>query len=264
MSLIQDIQIGLNAYPKAIKFIKQNQLRRYYLIPIALNVLLFILGLGTVSSWSDIIISDFETWANPQSWEFWGAEFLAGTIGFLIWFILKILFFFLFAFLGGYLVLILMSPLLAYLSELTEKKITYQDFPFSFAQLVKDMLRGIFIAIRNFFLETLAMIILFFVSFVPVIGLITAPILFVISAYFYGFSFLDYTCERRRMKVKESIFYIKQNKGIAIGNGLLFTAALLIPFIGVSIAGILAVVSTVAATISILEKENNSALETVE
>lgn len=258
MSLITDIKIGLDAYPKAIKFIKNNHLRRFYIVPIILNILLFVFGIGTVNEWSETAIQSFEGWAHPDHWEFWGAEVLAATIGFLIWLILKVLFFFLFAFLGGYIVLILMSPLLAYISEITEKKITQTDYPFNFSQLLLDMLRGIRIAIRNFFLETLAMVILFFMSFIPLVGLITAPILFIISSYFYGFSFMDYTCERRRLKVNESISYIRNNKGIAIGNGLLFAAALLIPIFGVSIAGILAIVSSVAATISILEKEQNN------
>lgn len=264
MSTLSDIQIGLNAYPKAVNFIRSHHLRRYYIVPIVLNILLFVFGIGTVNDWSDASIQSFENWAHPDQWEFWGAEFLAATLGFLIWLVLKILFFFLFAFLGGYIVLILMAPLLAYISELTEQKMTKTDFPFNFSQLIKDVFRGIRIAIRNFFLETLAMIVLFFLSFVPLLGLITAPILFVISSYFYGFSFMDYTCERRRLKVSESVSFIRNNKGLAIGNGLLFAGALLIPIIGVSIAGILAIVSTVAATISILEKEgNNHAVKTV-
>lgn len=259
MSTFTDIQIGLNAYPKAVKFIREHHLRRYYVIPIVMNILLFVIGIGTVNDLSEFAVQSFENWAHPDHWEFWGAEFLAATIGFLIWLILKILFFFLFAFLGGYIVLIFMSPVLAYISEITESKLTQTAYPFKWTQLLTDALRGIRIAIRNFFLETMAMIVLFFMSFIPLVGLITAPLLFFISAYFYGFSFMDYTCERRRLKFNESVVYIRNNKGLAIGNGLLFAGALLIPFIGVSLAGILAIVSTVAATISILEKEENKA-----
>ena len=119
------------------------------------------------------------------------------------------------------------------------------------------MIRGIIIAIRNFALEMLAIVLLFFLSFVPVIGLLSTPILFVVSSYFYGFSFLDYTAERRRLKLKESIFFINRNKGLVITNGSLFAGALLIPIIGVSLSGFLAIISTVAATISILEKEKS-------
>ena len=101
----------------------------------------------------------------------------------------------------------------------------------------------------------MAIIILFFVSFIPVVGLISTPLLFFISSYYYGFSFMDYTAERRKLTVKESIHFVKQNKGLAIGNGLPFALALLIPVIGVSLSGFIALISTVAATMAILKKE---------
>jgi len=149
-----------------------------------------------------------------------------------------------------------MSPLLAYLSERTESIIMGHEFPFSWLQFFKDIFRGILLAFRNFFIEILLTVLLFFLSFVPFLGFATAPILFLISAYFYGFSFLDYTAERRKMKVKESVDFVKQNKGIAIGNGGIFALFLLIPFIGVSIATFISIISTVAASIAVLKKEN--------
>jgi CysZ protein len=255
MSLLKDIQFGIAGYSKAFSFIKKNHLRRFFLIPIVLNILLFAFGISFVNDLTSNTLDYFESWASPDSWEFWGAEFLASTIGFLVWLILKIFFFFLFAFLGGYIILILLSPLLAYISEKTEKIINQTDYPFSWPQLFKDMIRGIIIAIRNFAFEMIAIVVLFFLSFVPLVGLLSAPLLFIVSSYFYGFSFLDYTAERRKLKLKDSIFFIKRNKGLAITNGSLFAGALLIPLVGVSLSGFMAIISTVAATISILEKE---------
>lgn len=255
MSILKDIQFGIAGYSKAISFIRKNHFRRFFLVPVALNILLFAFGISYVNSLTTDTLSFFQSWAEPDSWDFWGAEFLVETIGFLIWLILKIFFFFLFAFIGGYVVLILLSPLLAYLSEKTEQILNQKEYPFSWSQLFKDMIRGIIIAIRNFFFEMIAMVLLFFFSFIPVIGFLSAPLLFIVSSYFYGFSFLDYTAERRRLKLKESVFFINRNKGLAITNGSLFAGALLIPVIGVSLSGFMAIISTVAATISILEKE---------
>lgn len=258
MSFWTDLRLGISSYSKAIRFINQNGLKRFYLVPILLNILLLALGFSLVGMLSSEAMEVLNSWINPDSWDFWGAEFLAGTIGFLIWLILRIFFFFLFAFLGGYLVLILLSPVLAYVSELTEKKALGVDYPFSLNHFIRDLIRGILIALRNFGLEMLAIVLLFFLSFIPLVGLISTPLLFFVSAYFYGFSFLDYTSERRRLKLKESIFFINRNKGLAIANGAPFAAALLIPILGVSISGFMAIISTVAATLSILEKEKKS------
>ena len=255
MSFLKDISIGIAAYGQAIRFIFRNKLAIFFLIPITLNLLLVYLGYGFINSWTTSSIEYFQSTLSMDDWDFWGSEFLVDTIGFLIWLILRLFFFLLFAFIGGYVILILMSPLLAYVSEKTEKIISRKDYPFSWTQLFKDALRGIMIAMRNFFLESAAIVILFFLSFIPLMQLISTPLLFLVSAYFYGFSFMDYTCERRRLKMKESVQYIRRNKGLAIANGSLFALCLLIPVVGVSLSGFVAIISSVAATIAILKKE---------
>lgn len=255
MSLFKDIQIGISSYGKAIEFIFRHKLQYAFLVPLVLSIMLLISGFSLVDLLNELLWERLEDWWNPDGWQFWGADFLSGFIAVIIWLVLRILFFFLYAFIGGYLIIIIMAPLLAWLSEKTESIILESDYPFSWIQLLKDMWRGILLAIRNFLIEILAMIVLFFLSFVPLLGFATAPVLFVISAYFYGFSFMDYTSERRKLRIKESVDFVKMNKGLAIANGGVFALFLLIPFIGVTIASFFSIISTVAATISILKKE---------
>lgn len=256
MSLLKDFTLGFSGYGTAIEFIFRHKLYYAFIVPIILSVILIVSGFSLVGELNDLLWERLEDWWDPESWEFRGADFLSGFLSVLIWLVLRILFFLLYAFIGGYIVLIIMAPLLAYLSERTENIILGQDFPFSWLQFFKDIWRGIVLAIRNFLIEILAMIILFFLSFVPLLGFVTGPILFAISAYFYGFSFMDYTAERREMRVKESADFVKQNKGIALANGAVFALLLLIPYIGVTLSTFLSIVSTVAASISILKKEN--------
>ena len=71
---------------------------------------------------------------------------------------------------------------------------------------------------------------------------------------FYGFSFIDYTNERRRLSVKQSVAFIRQNKGVAVTNGAVFSLLLMIPFCGYSLAGFGAIISVVAATLAIHQK----------
>lgn len=257
MSILKDISIGISSYGKAIDFIFRHKLHYAFLAPLTLNIILLATGFSLVSELNDLLWTRIEDWWNPESWEFWGADFLSGFLSVIIWLVLRILFFFLYAFIGGYIILIIMAPLLAWLSEKTESILLQTNYAFSWVQLFKDMWRGILLAIRNFAIEILAMALLFFLSFIPFLGLATAPILFVISAYFYGFSFMDYTSERRKLKVKESVDFVNKNKGLAIANGGVFALVLLIPFIGVSLASFLSIPSTVAASISILKKENS-------
>jgi CysZ protein len=144
-----------------------------------------------------------------------------------------------------------MSPVFSYLSERTEKIKTGIDYPFSFIQLFKDILRGILIALRNFSIELILTILMFVLSFIPIIGWLAAIMLFFISAYFYGFSFMDYALERKQLNLKQSIRFMRENKGIVIANGFVFSLCLIIPFCGVSFSSFAAIVSVVSGTLAI-------------
>jgi CysZ protein len=147
-----------------------------------------------------------------------------------------------------YLFLIIGSPLFAYLSEKTEAIMEGKDFPFSFSQLLKDIIRGIKLALRNTLWQAVYTISLLILSFFPLVGWITPLIAIFIECYYYGFSMLDYSCERHKLSPNESIAFIGKHKGLAIGNGMVFYLMHLIPFVGWVLAPAYAVV---AATISL-------------
>jgi CysZ protein len=148
-----------------------------------------------------------------------------------------------------------MSPIMALLSEKTDEIITGKKYPFVWDQFVRDVFRGIAIALRNMFIEFGFIIASFFLMWIPVIGWVMPIILLLISYYFYGFSMLDYTSERRKLKYRESIRYIRSNKGLAIGNGFIFSLLFSLPIFGGMIAS---VVAPVAATIAVIELEKKS------
>jgi CysZ protein len=150
-----------------------------------------------------------------------------------------------------------MSPFLAYLSEKTEKIITGNDYPFNLSQFINDVIRGILLALRNFCMEMLISIVFFLCSFFT--AAMAAPfvsvILFLVSAYFYGFSFIDYTNERRKLSVSESVRYVRQRKAMSCGHGFVFALLLYVPVLGVALSSFYAIIATVAATIHVLDIE---------
>lgn len=246
----QGFRLGLKTYSQATSFMFRHKLGWYFIFPVLFNILLLVGGFWSVSSLSEGIIGSMNGWMNIDSWEFWGSDFIIALIKGFVWVVLRLLFFIIYAYIGGYIIIILLSPVYAFLSERTEEVITGQKVPFNFSQFAKDIIRGVLLAVRNLSVEMALTLLLFILSFIPLIGYLTPFALLLVSAYFYGFSFLDYTFERKRFKIDFSIRFMRRNRGLAIGNGFVFSLVLLIPYIGVMLAGFVSIISVVAATLA--------------
>ena len=250
MDLFKGFGMGFKTYGKAIDIIFSNGLWWYFLFPILLNLIIFFGGAYGIGTLAEFVKNWLVELVSLDGAAFWGAVYLQGFIGAFIWVLFRVLFFIIFATVGGYIIIMLMSPIFAILSEKTEEILTGNKYPFNGDQLMRDIVRGVLIAMRNMFIELGYMILFFIAGFIPVIGQAAAVVLFFISAYFYGFAFIDYTNERRRLTISQSVQFIRANKGMAIGNGFIFALAMLIPYCGVVLAGFVAIVSVVAATIA--------------
>jgi CysZ protein len=253
MALLTDIKASWQAYPRALKFISEHHLAKFFIVPFILNLVLFFGGMsliGLAVDWlKTIVFEQMDSWLGELAW----IAMLKKVVYVFLWIVFKLIYFLLFAFFGGFIVLMVMSPVLAYLSEKTESIVSGTNFPFHIDQLVRDTFRGIVLALRNMCIELFYIVALFIVGFLPVVNLVIPFVLFGISAYFYGFSFMDYTNERRKRSVQESVHFMRRHKGAAIGNGLVFCLVLIIPYVGVFLAGFIAIVSVVAGTLTMLE-----------
>ncbi len=144
MTTGKQLELGFRTYFNAIGFIFSKGLWWAFVVPIILNVLVFIVGFSFIGS----VTKDFQDWIigliGIKDADFFLSEFLTGFIGVVIWLFLKVMFFFVFAYWGGYITLIILSPLFAYLSERTEEIISGKKYPFNPAQFMRDIVRGRF------------------------------------------------------------------------------------------------------------------------
>ena len=90
---------------------------------------------------------------------------------------------------------------------------------------------------------------------IPVINIFSTILLFLVQAYYAGFGNMDYTLERH-FKYRKSIQFIRKNRGIAIGNGLVFILFLIIPVIGVILVLPMSVTAASIKTVELLKKDN--------
>lgn len=265
----KDLGLGISTWFKAWKFVFDHNLLHYFLYPIAASILM---GMGAIAlikqgvDYAQSLITPHLEYTPLGDGGFWSKilQFLSDIRGYAIAAALWIIFLYIYKKAHKYLLLAIMSPMMALLSERTDEILTGKTYPFDGQQFVRDVMRGIALAFRNFFLETLIGIGLWVVSliltyFTGGIGAVLLPVTaiagFLVSAYFYGFTTMDYTNERKRRSIGESIKYIRARRGIALGNGGVFYVVMMLPIIGTTIA---MVTCTIAATLAMHEtdKEN--------
>ena len=242
----EQIKSGLLSYPKAIRLIWANKLGKYLVLPVVLNIIvvfaLIFSGVG-VGDWINGIIERHTE--NMNGW------IQAAMVAIKI--VLPIIFFIVFVFIGGTIVIVLMSPIYTMLSEKTETILTGKEYPFDAKQTLKDIWRALLIALRNTAKQLLLTALCLLLNLIPVVGsVVSICLIFIINAYYFGSGFMDYTFERWRYSVKESSKGTSELKFLAIANGAVYSLPLYL-FCGTFIAAFIGGVSAVAATISQLE-----------
>ncbi len=250
--MLQEIIIAIQAYFKAHKFIVKNKLWKWILIPGFIYAMLFLTGFYFFLKSSVYVVdylfskSGLKLWVLKEHGSLLRFLFIFGQI------ILQLILTFFYFSLFKYLFLIVGSPVFAWLSEKTESIINNKSYPFNLRQFFKDIVRGISIALRNTLWQTVYSISVLIIAFIPLLGWATPVLALFIECYYFGFSMLDYTSERNGLSSSESIDFIGEHKGLAIGNGMVFYVLHIIPVLGWVIAPGYAVV---AATLSLQRTE---------
>ncbi len=243
INMVKNILKGIKAYGDTLKLIKKLGLWKYFGIPMIISFLTAI-AIGFIA-WglSDNIGSLI---SKAWIWE-WGSETfrtISDVLGAMTILAIGLI-------LYKHIVLALSAPFMGFVSEKIEAYLIGTDpsqiDTFNWALLW----RGIRINVRNLFLELLLTIPILLIGFIPVIGLISTLLLFLVQAYYAGFGNMDYTLERH-LSYKQSIKFVNNHKGTAIGNGIIFMLMLLIPVIGIILVLPLSVTAASTETIRIV------------
>lgn len=254
MALFPNFKLGFTTYKDAHRLIVEHKLWWYVVLPAFLNLIIIAIfalvgyyGINSLATWILNI-----TGLSDQSDGF--LKYLSLGLGFIIKIISYFLLFIIYNNVYKYAILLILSPALAILSEKTDKILSGHQYPFHFGEFLLDVWRGIRIALRNIFLELLFTIVLFILGFIPIIGWVAPVILFFITCYYYGFSMIDYSSERAKLNIRQSIKYVRKNRGMAISNGMMFYFLFfIVPVIGFVIAP---AYSVIAATIAVSKTKN--------
>ena len=218
-----EFSLGFNSFSKAHQLVKQHKVFWLYLLaPVVLNIILFIFIIIASINIGNSISNWFYNLVGLSNADLTGLSFIKEIIVFVFALLVKLLVVLIYMASYKYIILILLAPVLALISEKVEEIITGNRFPFTIKQFVSDVLRGMMLAIKNGFIELLFTLLFISIGFIPIVGFSSPILIFLVSSYYYGFSMIDYYNERKRLSVKASSQFIWKHKGLALSNGMLF------------------------------------------
>ncbi len=244
MRFFKEFTMAMGHYFKVVPFVIRHKIWSFWILPIVFNSLLLGAFAWGVFSFSGELNQTIVDWTGVNSDGFWAAISKV-----LIWLISFVMIFYTYQFIS----LIILAPVYSYVSDQVQIALTGIDTPFSMRKLLNDVVRGIVIALKNIGLQLIITIPIFLIGvFIIPLSPITTFLLFIVGAYFQGFAMMDYRNEYHGLNAEASSKYIKEHKGVAIGNGSVFQILLLIIGIGTVFAPVF---SIVAAALSIHQIE---------
>jgi len=236
--MFKGLSAGITSYGKALRLISKLGLWGYVLVPAFISLLIAsIVGFSAWNLSDDIghVLTAWYPWETGLSIIEQISTVFSGVLMVAIGLVLY-----------KHLVIVLSAPFMSPLSEKVENYLLNRlsVTRFSVAQMFKDLIRGLRIALRNIIRELFYIALLLIAGLIPVFSPFAPFLIIAVQSFYAGFGNIDYTLERHS-SVKDSIRFVRANKGLALGNGLVFMGLLAIG-IGFLIAPPLA---AIAATI---------------
>ncbi|TAF32781.1 MAG: hypothetical protein EAZ57_07575 [Cytophagales bacterium] len=232
-----DIFAAWAYYAKAISFTTKHRLWGSFVVPVLLNLLLFVSLLAFVGfaayKWSPIF-GDYIAQRLDIS-VFW-IRLVSALAGMVIMLMLY-----------KNIMLIMLAPTFGTLAEkvLKARQPEYFEAEFSIRTTWHNLKRGFSMTLRYTPLELLLSFLLFMIGlFWPFISPITTLMVLLVQSYFLGLGFFDYTLEVKGVSGVAVRQWAWQQKYAQLGIGSGFILLCLLPFIGFILAPCLAVVAS--------------------
>ena len=244
------ITLVFNSFSDSFKVIKDAGLRKFYFLPGIISMFLFgsFIYLGEYLSLN--LASALENFFKLQEY----GSILYIFIKILVW-ICTVFFYYL---VYKSLLLVIISPILGYVSERVETHLTGKKFDFTFKDNLRFLIRGIDIGLKSFFKQMVGTCVVMLLGFIFPINLSIPLLIFIIQGYFTGFSFMDYTLERYNLSPKESLDFLKKQRVYAALCGGIFTLLFFIPVVGIFIAPLITCVATTMITLELLKEHSKA------
>ncbi len=244
---MKNLIAGLKDYWRAQRLLFRKGLWTAFLVPGILSVLYFPVSI--------VIAVMVMTGAAEYVHDHWVPASMQGpvalwTLAVFMWFAAIYVGFILFR----NVIMILYSPVLAYLSETAEdRELGNEKKGFDWKEVVHSAGRGTGMGLLTLVMALVALILGWGLALIPLVGGLVA-IIWMAGTQFYlaGLGFCDPAMERRKRSISETFSHAWRHRGRTIGQGLGFSLLLLIPIAGWFLAPSYGIV---AGTLGVIDLE---------
>ncbi|EIK54195.1 MAG: sulfate transporter CysZ [Pseudomonas sp.] len=206
---------------EGLKLVLSPGLRLFVLLPLTVNVLLFVgliwLAMRQFGLWVEAFMPSLPDWLTFLEYLLWPL--------FVVLVVLMV--FFTFTLLAN----VIAAPFNGFLAEKVEVVARGEDTapPFSWAELLAMLPRTLAREARKlayFAPRALALLVL---SFIPVLNLVAAPLWLLFGVWMMAVQYIDYPADNNRVSWAEMLTWLRQRRWQSLSFGAVTYAALLVP-----------------------------------
>lgn len=202
--------------------IRQPGLRRFTIIPLLLNLVLFISliswGVRQFNYWMGWLMPHLPSWASFIEWLLWP----------LFAMVVLLVLFFSFSMLAN----LIASPFYGFLAEKIAEQERGQPSPATGWRdilLVAPKSLGREIRKACYYLPRLLGLLL--LTLIPVVNLLASPLLLVFAVWMMAVQYIDYQADNDQVAFRDLLRWMRGQRGLALGFGALVYLGMLIPLI---------------------------------
>lgn len=210
---------------EGLKLVLSPGLRLFVLLPLTINLLLFIglivLAVQQFGGWVDTFMPSLPAWLSFLQYILWPLFVLL---------VLLVLFF-------GFTLLanLIAAPFNGFLAEKVEVVLRGRDDfpPFSWAELLAMVPRTLGRELRKLAYFLPRAIPLLILSFVPVLNLVAAPLWILFGVWMMAVQYIDYPCDNNKVSWDEMLAWLREKRWQSLGFGGATYLALMIPLVNI-------------------------------
>ena len=212
---------GIRYFFCGIKLILRPGIKRFVIMPLLMNISVFILGFWLAMRWLDQFLDRM-----LPDWLAW-AEYILWPLFTLSYFLIV---FYLFALLAN----LIAAPFNGFLAEKVETHLrakTPAEDQFSFKALLKDILPSLASEVHKLFYFALRSLPILLLFLIPGINLLAPLLWFLFMAWILSLEYLDYPCANHNILFKQTRALAKQQRTRCLGFGATVSFLTMIPFV---------------------------------